>query len=984
MREGEFPFIGRKKELEAFHSLLSLREQKSALYVEAMGGLGKTRYLRRIIEKYKQQPRWYFAPAGSTIDPLIDFFELSNRSVAGLRRSIVERLGKNYFQDFITSEAKLRDAEKEANSPSSSSIVFALQRQTDELFFKNFKNAISEIRKYVVLVFDTFEVARHRQVGRWFLNEFLLRQETTGCFVVFAGRSPQLSLPVRVRAISLPPWSEKEVQEYLDQHFEGTSFEQEEITQIYAATEGHPLLVDMLVYVRNSNLAPLDELKDISREQLEFALINRIVQSHNIPEHSVLLEMGYLHRRFEPRIFALRQQGTPAYRRVKTFDELVHTLLNDPSPAKQGFSSMIKYRSTDQVLTLHDEVQRMITQHAFSRAWNNPALRNEWKALVQELYDDVVVGWYPEAIKQARTEEERGVLVAEQLGYELDQKVDLGIALYKRCFEDAWKRNRFSFIELLWGEIADRLEEDWLTSQEDQKKLAQLEYELCYLMADWLWTTNQFDAAVDLYLMLVERYTNGYRNTIRKLDAFASLGHALMRTGKFEEARTFFDQGLSLAEEIQNKHWVSAFQQNIGQVLQLANQWKEAETWFVNALKSAETGGTKESRALACVQLGRLQALRGDYDEAILNCQKAVALRHAVLLNGDEGENNQDFDEPLTTPFGGYYSPHGRQTRLATAHLRLADAYRYAGSQNRSKARSHYEKALAILDETNGYRFLSEALQGLGNVYHDQGVDTLRSGNYKDAVKNLGQAFESLDKAIGLCREYQLEQLLPQALHRLAHIFEAIGELNSAKNDPQTISLLEQVNRFILPEEDAYRERLNKAGTFDKLDIFAKAQRIFEVSWHEAERIRDYNTGLDSLVQAANIALRRGCYEDVRKYNRHALPSPAFQEHLFEKLLDLTLADLDLAESNFPIALKRYQENIPIIARGGGYGRHLIQDQLNKLSRKLQAMPRAQALQWCEKLIQSWENDGLAETHPYLIARMWEYWNSLSEQPAEL
>ena len=86
-------FVGREKALNEFNRLFSYRRQKNAIYYPARGGLGKTWLLRRIIADSQAVPG-RFAPL------LIDFFELTHRSVGGLRRAIASRLGDADFPEF--------------------------------------------------------------------------------------------------------------------------------------------------------------------------------------------------------------------------------------------------------------------------------------------------------------------------------------------------------------------------------------------------------------------------------------------------------------------------------------------------------------------------------------------------------------------------------------------------------------------------------------------------------------------------------------------------------------------------------------------------------------------------------------------------------------------------------------------------------------------------------------------------------------------
>jgi len=135
---------------------------------------------------------------------------------------------------------------------------------------------------------------------------------------------------------------------------------------------------------------------------------------------------------------------------------------------------------------------------------------------------------------------------------------------------------------------------------------------------------------------------------------------------------------------------------------------------------------------------------------------------------------------------------------------------------------------------------------------------------------------------------------------------------------------------------------------------------------------------LDSLVEACEIALQRGRAEDVRNYaNLAHIPGHVFQQELFWALIDLTMADLDLVEGRSESALDQYTEKFPVVARSGGYGRHLLRNRLARFGEKLLALPADQGIKWCDTLIHEWTEQGLVNTHPYLISQMWEYRDAL-------
>lgn len=978
MPDGSMPFIGRNDAINAFHALLSTRAQRNVIFYQAGGGLGKTRLLRKIIEECQEKPNWYIGTREQT-SPIIDFFESANQSIAGLRHSIIARLGVSYFQEFQKAETELRKAEKELNEAEtqlkgveeanlvavqekdktvlhSKNIVLAHRRRVNNLFFSNLKNALTG--RQVVLFFDTFEVIYHRHVGQWFLRELL--PEAEGALIVVAGRpnrdSAALDFPPNVTLFPLMPFGEVEAREYFSRR--GWHMPDEVARDLIARTKGIPLLIDLVTYSWHEAIAARSELNSVPDEQMELVLINRFVQFLE-GTHQAIVEMAYLKRRYNAAIFAQRK-ARGYYADVPDYTTLCTRLLSS-----DVLQTIIKYREEDQILTLHDEVQRMLEQHAYRRSdqprESDP--RREWYELVNDLYEQIVCDYYNATIRQTADEIDRSLLIAELLAYELAHPRGKGLALYEEYWSDVRQTNDLNLAELIWGELESYLDTEPFRAQA---------YKLIYEQAEWLFNLNELRSAVQLLQLILDQYTAKPEDLERKLDALATLGHAFMRQGYYDKALRAFEQGLQLSREAGNYPWLSAFEQNIAQLKQKTSRWFEAEEWFKQASETAEKTESLEAQALARGQLGLVQALLGN-PSAIANCMKAVSLRQDIL-NLPEREESEAGEL-----IGDYYKRRGKTRRWAMAYVQLGHAYRYSGKVYQSRAQEAYEKALAILSGSGGDEIRSEAQQGLGNIAFSRGQDALMIDDLPVAIRWQLQALRYFVEAVAISREHGYDQSLATAFHRLAHVVFAIGQLQSRaaeKEIPELKDLLQEVNDFLLPEEDNWlaNGQLREAQPLTQLDLVAKAQRLFEVSALEAEQIQDFNTSLDSLVEACNVARYRNRPQDVRAYNQLVkIPSEVHQAALFIALSDIVLADLALDENHLERALSLYRDNFPVVARSGGYGRHLLRGLLENLGHRILNMKRGDGLGWCNALIDYWTRQGLINSHPELIATVWEW-----------
>lgn len=984
------PFIGRQDAIDLFYRIQSAEEPATCLYVQAPGGIGKTRLLRELMAKC-DDAQLQLRPPGSNIDPLIDFSALENRSIAGLRHSIIARLGEEGFADFRASETELRAAEaaflKNPSDSALSSNIFALRRRNDAVFLDGFRK--SQRGRRTALFFDTFEIAYRRRVGRWFIDQFIANSE--GCLIVFAGRPPVTPAPFRKQSVTLPsnvlfhelfPWNGAEVNKYFAERNWEDPAGQEGMLHLRRVTGGRPLLVDMMIYLRDASLMPAEDLPALPDPQgnesispeLEIALVRRLLSVQS-DEQAIIMEMAYLKRRFDADIFQTRQRDA-AYGTVTDFAQFVEKLLKSPYSAREGLSSIVKYRTGDSVLTLHDEAQRMIEEHAQD-------VNGLWEPMCEELYQQIVRTWYDQAIKREGMNETKYILKAEQLGYELEHNLDKGIELYNEYSKEIRKKLLFEFNELIWGEVADKIA---------QNRLSGREYDLIYDQADWLWFVGQYDAAADLALLLTEGYTQEPSQVFLRLDALALLGHTYMHNRKYDEAQRAFDNGLKEAQKADSKTWISAFQQNMGQLLQLTNRWDQARELFRMAVRTAREVDEREAQALAVdereaqalafVNLGQLQGLIGEYNQAILNCKRAVALRSKVLndfkkLMEARRKEQRDF-HAIPHDKGSYYTEEGAKSRVGVAHLRLADVYRYSGELQ--KARDHYDRALDSFKVLHQFNYESEARQGLGALALDLSAQQRKASDWRASAEALDLAFDQFERAITLCREYGFRELLPRALHRFAHAVLLLGELEAVaalRGDEQLNALSKRISGFLLPEGEGWprdSRRLRESAPFAELSTVAKAQRMFEVSSLEAGRSHDVNTMIDSLVEACKIALDRGRFDDVRAYALRAqAPNESYQKRIFLALIEIVLADLDLIEGRNEDAFGRYSVNFPILAETPGYGSYLLRNYLDRFILRLQSLSRDQGSSLAKRLIQTWIEQNLDDSHPELFFQLYNY-----------
>lgn len=902
-----FQFIGRQPAINAFFNLRSLRTQKNALYIEADGGLGKTRVLREYITQCKQQRRpWHIQPPGDEIDPIIDFYDLQNRTVAGLRHSIVERLGVVYFLGFSRRDAELQQAEIALKAGGTKETVLNLRPEVDRLFYQELKGALRGVGTYTALLFDTFEAVYNRRVGRWFLEEFLPHPAAAGCLIVFAGRPRSFDLPLNVFKHRLEPFTNDEAAEYFSHKWNIRRDEPE--NAVREISGGRPLLMDLVVhYARNLN-GRIDDLRNKPLPDVERMLVAKFLTA-DTPVYEVIQDMAYLKRRYNSTIFERRRSQ---YDNPPSYEQLGAELIALP---------FIKHRGQDDSFILHDEFQRMIADHG------GP----DWQALTQDLYHEIVLDWYMQAIKTASVEIERDLLRVEQLVYILERDRETGLSQYRAYFEDIKANHLFEFNDLLWGEVAEHLGSN------------RLAYDLSREQANWLFENSRYQEAAPLFSQTTgDRFTGVYAGEMLAQDT-VRLGHCYLRLGDVVQTGAVFKWGLERARQSANIREQALFEYNLGHVMVRRGQWVEALASYESATEHARDAQDVELIGETLLVMARLRAQQGDYGRAFGEMERSLRL--------------------IGRQFAG-------QIRQAQAFVYAGDTYRYAGDTG--NALIHYQQAGRILSRLPGWHdWRVDAQAGLGATYNLSGIHKRTAGDLEGDLYDQIRAFDLLNQSLLQTREHNLGSRLMIVLDRLAEVYVETHQLDILARDDSLVREIAQfrvqIQGLILVEEINLAHMLHEPEKpFAELDVLGQAQRLFEIAFLHSDFMREPHRMFDSLTQAASVAQQRGHKGDLEHYailagTLHGLDDPA-QERMFFALLEVLYTHIEFKDSP-STAIQRYAEAmIDLAPNPGGSGWSLAQKQLPEIEKRLLGLDKSIVVSSCRILESTWRG------YPHLLA----------------
>jgi tetratricopeptide (TPR) repeat protein len=634
--------------------------------------------------------------------------------------------------------------------------------------------------------------------------------------------------------------------------------------------------------------------------------------------------MAYLPRRFNREILVHLMENDLVAAQPSDYPALLDELRR---------YSFVKYREDPESLLLHDEMQVMIRCHVLDRIDPEKELRDE-------LYEKVVHGWYEQQIEQATEERERQHLMAEQVGYSLDQNLEKGLAFYREYMAQARAQEQFGFEELLWGEI-----EPYRRGFEDGG------YSLSDDRAEWLFGVGYFAKAAVMYEQMLADYADGAE---REMHILARLGHCYLREGVPERAIDSFHAGMRVADVLADPGWQADFQNNEGQAYRPIGRWQEALDCYEKSIHYSREAGDQYRLASAYRNSGFILAQLGRYREATTRCRGALDIHKSL---GDVEEQGRSY-------------------------FNLGQVTRYSGDY--MTAHSYYERARHIFEDLDDREGLGRVRQGLG-INHNLIGRKARElvSEYVEDARQQVMALKSLSLGLDICRDFQLRRELPSGLNRLASVFEEIGYLHRIRREAEagkpevqdlpelvkTLQELDQLTQSIgLPEQVGWRSRaqLVEATSFEEMDHGGKAQLLFEVSYLEAEETYEFHTSLDSLTEAARLAVERGQYDQVLKYcdRMEYLRGYDYQEPLFVGLMDITLGHLAYEQGDLDRAFDIYGRAYPVVAETHGFADHLLSGKIQELVERMRALPPQAVVDRCQRLLQDWAERRMHENRP--------------------
>ncbi|MBN1876741.1 MAG: tetratricopeptide repeat protein [Anaerolineae bacterium] len=782
-------FVGREKELAQIDQWAGQWNTPQLVVVDGVGGIGKTFLLRKVMDRYKERPNF-----------AVVYYDLSEQPPGILREAaqIAESLGWENFPEFRGVINDLASGEYDVAD------IRLPQLEQDALgAFADEMNLFLEHTRVIRLV-DTLDavvpgVTREQyvyQYGELFSN----------MLGISAGRQAVALVPKfkkefgsdNVAYIKLERFNQVESREFFDEVDKEGLIAPELRDKLYYLTDGRPILMTLAVEWLSRDV-PLPEIvmqslsdlqnlpeKDLHtlRESFEFQLVEP-VRRLQTPLYRAILYMAHISRRSDAPILSKLLEMSPG-----AAEALVGQL---------AALSFVRHNPLTQSCMLHDEMKRLINQHAWP--YVDPLGEVRYKLTRQ-----VISGYYEPRIQALNVQikaqlEEESVSVrpteisavewelwrleAECLYYYLQLGEEEGLAYFNDRFEDAQRNNHLMRMQFLLSEME-------ITGHADIRDTLELRY------AWTLHLNGEIVQAREICRTLLEKPSLSRENRIH---VHNTLGWIAMATDP-EGARLHYEAALNLSEAGNIAEEISIAHNNLGQLYHSLGHLEQAVEHYQSAIQAGQRAGNMAQVASSSNNLAYVYRLLGNLSEADVLCRVALAQRKRLgqerglafsyLTKGEIDRDRGDLES------AEYHS------KLA---LRIFDkvdevrgqimCYRLLANIRRhlkqyKEAEAYLKRAIVLAEQVNDEPLLASVLDVYGREQRDCAVD-LQAENGADHPSEVAVLFQSaeryLERSIELAERYGNQWLNVRNRFELALTYH----LSASHTDAYVLELLNQL-----------------------------------------------------------------------------------------------------------------------------------------------------------------------------------------------
>lgn len=255
----------------------------------------------------------------------------------------------------------------------------------------------------------------------------------------------------------------------------------------------------------------------------------------------------------------------------------------------------------------------------------------------------------------------------------------------------------------------------------------------------------------------------------------------------------------------------------------------------------------------------------------------------------------------------------------------LGEVTRYAGDL--AGAEAYYKQAVSIFEEIQNYEMMAIGLHALGDTQRRIALAAARRDDEKTSADYRR-----------LAREH----------------FEASGEL--------------YVRYGLIRGKETFYRRFGRLH-LDEGDLDT-AFKMFDEALDAAQKTGENLEILEALFELAMIAALKKDKVSVENYQEQmaAYEGKVYQWDVFPLLMKIVDAELFYALGEIENALELYLAGLSGLAKTQGYGTALFHTHAYRLLDKWETLSDIdQVQQWCQRIAEVWEAEGLMESYPDLV-----------------
>jgi len=871
-------FVNRDDDLKLIRESFKQNWPVRIVSISGDGGTGKTWLMYKAMMDFDGDPRYHVASAA------IDFYVTQFHSRGGIQRGIVERLGEQYFPDYLDT---IKDLKRLLDNGGSRISIENLEQQASETFITEFKNRTNLCS--VVLGFDTFEsILEHPNLVNWLLYELFPTLEGS-CIIISGRRNSEIDFQ------RLKP-KQTVIQQFTIEHFKSDDIlalmekrgvapkSDKFLDKIAELTDGRPLLVELMIdWLKEdmdfSKILEVDD-KEVFKEKLVEA-----IRDLRKPRYPAILYLAWAYRRCDVKMleFLIKDDR---YDYKKLVEELTRL-------------SFVKYRKAIDSILLHDIMRELVVKYVWSVLDPNATSRIELSKRILEYYET-------NYLKQAKDDDERHILQTEMYFYDAYANIGKSYDNFTHVFDKLANSLKYDDCELLLWEMIEvgniiklpvehrkevniRRARMWiyrsqfdealkfinrLIKREEKEKETQFLLQMYLVRADcydrtgeMIQALNNREKAVELArkshiekdikgkafseLGLSYRITGQWNNAIEMFETalentqapaeianiFNTVGYIYALKTDYETALQYCYEGLNIRRKIGNRRGEAWSLSTIGEIMRYKNEYHQSLKYFQDALSIFSEGQDKENQARIYQQRGTCFALMKEYEEA-----------------------KKDFDKAFE-----YYRNHKNHLEYPRALMRYGRFFHY--QRRFLEAKKQYESALEFAKGISDVDTTVYTLFRYAQLLYEMGEATIQKLN--EFLAEISQIMKD--------KHYQNNQHIGQMHILIGHKQFEEGQLEEALEHycvGMRYLALQHTGNYLI--DDYLNQIANRMESLDRNQIIRWCKSFINVWQQKDENGQDAISRHPELAtfckireRSTNLNIAKGIRNETKKSSNH-------------------------------------------------------------------------------------------------------------------